>query len=66
MHDLIFIIVLSLALGFVFFLGYSVGFRSGMINCFSNIMAIGKMVEKEKSSENAKITNDIMKETSNS
>lgn len=66
MNDLIFIIVLSLALGLVFLLGYSVGFRSGMINCFSNIMVIGEMVGKEKSSENAKITNDIMKETSNS
>lgn len=52
MHDLIFIIVLSLALGFVFLLGYSVGFRSGMINCFSNIMAIGEIMGKKKTSEN--------------
>lgn len=66
MNTVILVIIFSLALGFVFLLGYSVGFRSGMMHCFANIMTIGEIVGKKKASENAETTNNIMKETSNS
>ena len=69
MNTVILVIVFSLALGFVFLLGYSVGFRSGMMHCFANIMTIGEIVGKKKASENkdsAENANDFMKETSNS
>lgn len=69
MNTVILVIIFSLALGFVFLLGYSVGFRSGMMHCFANIMTIGEIVGKKKASENkasAETTNDIMKETTNS
>lgn len=65
MNTVILVIIFSLALGFVFLLGYSVGFRSGMMRCFSNIMTVGEMVGKKKASENAETANDIMKETAN-
>lgn len=69
MNTVILVIIFSLALGFVFLLGYSVGFRSGMMHCFANIMTIGEIVGKKKASENkasAETANNIMKETSNS
>lgn len=66
MNTVILVIIFSLALGFVFLLGYSVGFRSGMMHCFANIMTIGEIIGKKKASENTETTNDIMKETSNS
>ena len=69
MNTVILVIVFSLALGFVFLLGYAVGFRSGMTHCFANIMTIGEIMGKKKVSENkasAENTNDFMKETSNS
>ena len=65
MNTVILVIIFSLALGFVFLLGYSVGFRSGMMNFFANIMTIGEMVGKKKD-PNAKNAESIMKETSNS
>lgn len=65
MNTVILVIIFSLALGFVFLLGYAVGFRSGMMHCFANIMTIGEMVGKKKD-PNAKNTESIMKETSNS
>lgn len=52
MNTVILVIIFSLALGFVFLLGYSVGFRSGMMHCFANIMTIGEIVGKKKNSEN--------------
>lgn len=66
MNTVILVIIFSLALGFVFLLGYSVGFRSGMMHCFANIMTIGEIVGKKKAGENAETANNIMKETSNS
>lgn len=66
MNTVILVIIFSLALGFVFLLGYSVGFRSGMMHCFANIMTIGEIIGKKKASENAETANNIMKETSNS
>lgn len=66
MNTVILVIIFSLALGFVFLLGYAVGFRSGMMHCFANIMTIGEIVGKKKASENAETANNIMKETSNS
>ena len=66
MNTVILVIIFSLALGFVFLLGYSVGFRSGMMHCFANIMTIGEIVGKKKASENAETANNFMKETSNS
>lgn len=65
MNTVILVIIFSLALGFVFLLGYSVGFRSGMMHCFANIMTIGEIVGKKKDL-NAKNAESIMKETSNS
>lgn len=67
MNTVILVIVFSLALGFVFLLGYSVGFRSGMMHCFANIMTIGEIVGKKKASENkdsAENAGSVMKETS--
>lgn len=55
MNTIILVIIFSLALGFVFLLGYSVGFRSGMMHCFANIMTIGEIVGKKKASENETI-----------
>lgn len=69
MNTVILVIIFSLALGFVFLLGYSVGFRSGMMHCFANIMTIGEIMGKKKAGENktlAETANNIMKETSNS
>lgn len=66
MNTVILVIMFSLALGFVFLLGYAVGFRSGMMHCFANIMTIGKIIGKKKANGNAETSNNIMKETSNS
>jgi hypothetical protein len=69
MNTVILVIIFSLALGFIFLLGYSVGFRSGMTHCFANIMTIGEIMGKKKASENkasAENANHFMKETSNS
>lgn len=68
MNTVILVIVFSLALGFVFLLGYAVGFRSGMTHCFANIMTIGEIMGK-KTSENeamasAENAGNVMKETS--
>lgn len=52
MNTVILVIVFSLALGFVFLLGYAVGFRSGIMHCFANIMTIGEIVGKKKNAEN--------------
>lgn len=48
MNTVILVIMFSLALGFVFLLGYAVGFRSGMMHCFVNIMTVGEIVGKKK------------------
>lgn len=67
MNTVILVIIFSLALGFVFLLGYAVGFRSGMMHCFANIMTIGEIVGKKKASENkasAENSSSVMKETS--
>lgn len=60
---------ISLALGFVFLLGYAVGFRSGMMHCFANIMTVGEIMGKKKESENEAMASaenavSVMKETS--
>lgn len=52
MNTVILVIIFSLALGFVFLLGYAVGFRSGMMHCFANIMTVGEIMGKKKASEN--------------
>lgn len=64
MNTVIFAIMFSLALGFVFLLGYAVGFRSGMTHCFANIMTIGEIVGKKKDPDE-KNAESFMKETSN-
>lgn len=51
MNTVILVIVFSLALGFLYIVGYSLGYKRGMSDCFAHIMAIGEIMGK-KTSEN--------------
>lgn len=51
MNDIIFFIVFGLAFGFLYIVGYSLGYKRGMSDCFAHIMAIGEIMGK-KTSEN--------------
>ena len=68
MNDIIFFIVLGLAFGFLYIVGYNLGYKRGMSDCFAHIMAIGEIMGK-KTSENeamasAENAGSVMKETS--
>lgn len=68
MNDIIFFIVFGLAFGFLYIVGYNLGYKRGMSDCFAHIVAIGEIMEK-KTSENeamasAENTGSVMKETS--
>lgn len=51
MNDIIFFIVFGLAFGFLYIVGYTLGYKRGMSDCFAHIMAIGEIMGK-KTSEN--------------
>ena len=68
MNDIIFFIVFGLAFGFLYIVGYNFGYKRGMSDCFAHIMAIGEIMGK-KTSENeamasAENADSVMKETS--
>lgn len=70
MNDIIFFIAFGLAFGFLYIIGYNLGYKRGMSDCFAHIMAIGEIMGK-KTSENeamasAENAGSVMKETSNS
>ena len=52
MNDIIFFIVFALAFGFLYIVGYNLGYKRGMSDCFAHIMAIGEIMGKKKTSEN--------------
>ena len=69
MNDIIFFIVFGLAFGFLCVIGYSLGYKRGMSDCFAHIMAIGEIMGKKKTSEDetmasAENADSVMKETS--
>lgn len=68
MNDIIFFIVFGLAFGFLYIVGYNLGYKRGISDCFAHIMAIGEIMGK-KTSENeamasAENAGSVMKETS--
>ena len=69
MNNIILFIVFGLAFGFLYIVGYNLGYKRGMSDCFAHIMAIGEIMEKKKVSEDgamasAENADSVMKETS--